>query len=115
MTTRSYDQRQETISPFIQGLGDGRIPDELLAVLIATSLVLVAVTSVLDTQHRRWHVALMAAVTLLVALNLAMVISLSRPYDGAATVSTAPLRPALRRIRLRTRADSSVKANGLTR
>lgn len=31
MTTRSYDQRQETISPFIQGLGDGRIPDELLA------------------------------------------------------------------------------------
>jgi len=78
--------RRERISSSSSG-----IPDELLAVLVATSIVLVAVTSVLDTQHRRWHVALMAAVTLLVALNLAMVLSLARPYDGAATVSTAPL------------------------
>ena len=78
--------RRERISSSSSGL-----PDELLIVVIATSLVLVAVTSVLDTQHRRWHVALMAAVTLLVALNLALILTLARPYDGAAEISTAPL------------------------
>jgi NAD(P)-dependent dehydrogenase (short-subunit alcohol dehydrogenase family) len=78
--------RRERISSSSSGL-----PEELLIVVIATILVLVAVTSVLDTQHRRWHVALMAAVTLLVALNLALVLTLARPYDGAAEVSTAPL------------------------
>jgi hypothetical protein len=77
--------RRARISSSASGL-----PDELLAVVIATSIVLLAVTSVLDTQHRRWHVALMAALTLLVAMNLALVVSLSRPYDGAAQVSTAP-------------------------
>jgi hypothetical protein len=69
----------------------GGVPDELLVVVIATSIVLIAVTSVLDTQHRRWHAVLMGAVALLVALNLALILSLSRPYDGAASVSTAPL------------------------
>lgn len=78
--------RRERISSSSTGL-----PDELLWVVIATSVVLVAVVSVLDTQHRRWHVALMGAVTLLVALNLALILTLARPYDGAAEVSTAPL------------------------
>ena len=46
----------------------------------------------LDTQHRRWHLILTTALTILVALNLALVISLDRPFAGAATVSDAPLR-----------------------
>jgi len=71
------------------------LPDVLLAVIIATSIVLVAITSVLDTQHRRWHVVLMGAVTLLVALNLALILTLARPFDGAATVNASPLRDGI--------------------
>jgi Protein of unknown function (DUF4239) len=68
------------------------LPDLLLIVIVATSLALVAVASVLDTQHRRWHLILTTALTILVALNLALVISLNRPFDGAAAISDAPLR-----------------------
>ena len=68
------------------------LPELLLVVIIATSLALVAVASVLDTQHRRWHLILTTALTILVALNLALVITLNRPFDGAATISDAPLR-----------------------
>ena len=71
------------------------LPDVLLAVIIATSIVLVAIMSVLDTQHRRWHVILMGAVTLLVALNLALILTLARPFDGAASVNDAPLRAGI--------------------
>jgi len=68
------------------------IPDLLLVVILVTSLALVGVASVLDTQHRRWHLVLTTALTILVGLNLALVISLSQPFDGAATVSDAPFR-----------------------
>lgn len=68
------------------------LPNLLLVVILATSIALVAVASVLDTQHRRWHLILTTALTILVALNLALVVSLDRPFDGAAKVSDAPLR-----------------------
>jgi len=68
------------------------IPSLLLVVILVTSLALVGVASVLDTKHRRWHLILTTALTILVSLNLALVITLSRPFDGAATVSDAPLR-----------------------
>jgi cytochrome bd-type quinol oxidase subunit 2 len=68
------------------------LPQLLLVVILATSLALVAVASVLDTQHRRWHLILTTALTILVALNLALVITLNRPFDGAAKISDTPLR-----------------------
>ena len=68
------------------------IPDLLLLVILATSLALIGVASVLDTQHRRWHLVLTTALTILVGLNLALVISLSRPFDGAAAIDDAPFR-----------------------
>ncbi len=68
------------------------IPDLLLVVILVTSLALVAVASVLDTQHRRWHLVLTTALTILVSLNLALIVTLNRPFDGAATISDAPLR-----------------------
>jgi len=71
------------------------LPDVLLVVILLTSVVLVALMSVLDTQHRRWHAVLITAVTLLVALNLALVFALDRPYDGAAKVSDTPLREGI--------------------
>jgi uncharacterized protein (DUF983 family) len=68
------------------------LPDLLLIVILVTSLALIAVASALDTQHRRWHLVLTTALTILVALNLTLILTLSRPFDGAATVSDAPLR-----------------------
>jgi len=68
------------------------VPTVLILVIAVSSLVLIGIASVLDTQHRRWHIALTAAVTAVVVLNLGLVVSLARPFDGAASVSDAPLR-----------------------
>jgi hypothetical protein len=68
------------------------LPGLLLVVVLVTSFALVAVASVLDTQHRRWHLILTTSLTILVSLNLALIITLNRPFDGAATISDAPLR-----------------------
>jgi len=68
------------------------LPDLLLIVILVTSLALIAVASALDTQHRRWHLVLTTALVILVALNLTLILTLSRPFDGAATVSDSPLR-----------------------
>jgi hypothetical protein len=68
------------------------LPDLLLVVILVTSLALVAAVSALDTRHRGWHTVITVALTFIVALNLALVVSLDRPFDGAATVSDAPLR-----------------------
>jgi len=68
------------------------LPDLLLVVILVTSLALVAVASALDTQHRRWHLVLTTALTILVALNLTLILTLSRPFDGAAAIDDAPLR-----------------------
>jgi uncharacterized membrane protein len=68
------------------------LPPLLLIVVAITSLALIAAVSALDTQHRRWHTIFTVGLTFIVALNLALVVSLDRPFDGAAKVSDAPLR-----------------------
>ena len=78
-----HDRINAASSPF---------PDLLLIVILVTSLALIAAASALDTQHRRWHLVLTTALTILVALNLTLILTLSRPFDGAATVSDSPLR-----------------------
>lgn len=67
----------------------------MLVVIVATSLVMIAIASVLDTRHRRWHTVLTASVTLVVALNLTLIFALDQPYRGAARVSDAPLRDGI--------------------
>lgn len=71
------------------------VPELLLVVIFIMSLGLVAAVSVLDTQHKRWHAVLTVGVTVLVALNLALVVALGRPFRGAAAVSDAPFREGL--------------------
>ncbi len=68
------------------------LPNLLLIVISITSLGLIAAVSALDTQHRGWHMVITVALTFIVALNLTLVISLDRPFDGAAKVSDSPLR-----------------------
>jgi Protein of unknown function (DUF4239) len=71
------------------------LPNVLLFVILVTSIALVGVASVLDTQHRRWHLILTTVLTILVSLNFALIITLSRPFDGAAAVDDAPLREGI--------------------
>jgi Protein of unknown function (DUF4239) len=71
------------------------LPDLLLVVIVVTSLALIAAVSALDTQHRRWHIVITLALTLIVSLNLALILTLDRPFDGSAQVSDAPLREGL--------------------
>jgi hypothetical protein len=71
------------------------VPGLLITVIVASSVVLVAVASCLDTQHRRWHFVLTGAVTVVVALNLTVIFALDQPYRGAATVSDGPLRDGI--------------------
>jgi len=78
-----------------------RLPDLLLVVIFVTGLALVAAASVLDTQHRRWHLVLTTALTLLVSLNLALILSIDRPFDGSAKISDAALREGIPAAALR--------------
>lgn len=71
------------------------IPDLLLVAVSLMSLTLIAAVSALDTKHRRWHIAITTALALIVAINLWLVVTLDRPFDGAATVSDAPLREGI--------------------
>jgi uncharacterized membrane protein len=79
------------------------VPDLLLIVIFLMSISLVAAVSVLDTQHKRWHLVLTIGVSILVALNLALVVALDRPFEGAATVSDAPYREGFPSASLRCR------------
>ena len=71
------------------------LPDLLLIVIVITSIGLIAAVSGLDTQHRRWHIFITVALTMIVVLNLTLILNLDRPFDGAAKVSNAPLREAI--------------------
>jgi hypothetical protein len=71
------------------------IPDLLLAALLVTSLALLGAATALDTQHRRWHIAITTALCVIVALNFLLIVTLDRPFDGAATVKDAPLREGI--------------------
>jgi hypothetical protein len=68
------------------------LPNLLLVVIAVLSIALLATIAALDTKHRRWHYLITAIVGVIVALNLTLVISLDRPFAGAAQVSDEPYR-----------------------
>lgn len=71
------------------------IPDLLLAAVLLTSLALIGTVTALDTRHRRWHIAITTALCVIVALNFLLIVTLDRPFDGAAKVDDAPLREGI--------------------
>ena len=68
---------------------DQLTPHVVIAVI---SVALLATIAALDTKHRRWHYLITAIVGVIVALNLTLVISLDRPFAGAAKVSDSAYR-----------------------
>jgi len=68
-----------------------RVPFVLMGVILLAGLVLLTAVSLQDVRHGRVHVMVVIAVALFVALGQGLVVSLSRPYVGAAAVSTDAL------------------------
>src|SRR5262249_62097629 len=60
--------------------------------LAIMGLAVLVVSTLLDTQHRKAHVAILTALALLVSLTPALVVSLNFSFDGILPISDAPLR-----------------------
>ncbi len=69
-----------------------RVPFVMMIAIVLAGLVLLVAVGLQDVRHGRAHVLAVVAVALFVALGQTVVVSLSRPFAGAATVSDEPLR-----------------------
>ena len=68
------------------------VPWPLVFMLAIMGVAVLVVSTLLDTRHRKSHVAILTALALLVSLTLALVVSLNFPFDGILPISDAPLR-----------------------
>jgi uncharacterized membrane protein len=68
------------------------IPNTLIALLVVIGLVVMAVATLLDTQHRRSHLFMLSALALVIWLTIALVISLDYPFSGFIRVTDQPIR-----------------------
>jgi hypothetical protein len=68
------------------------IPATLLVLLFVIGITVMAVATLLDTQHRRSHLFILSALALVIWLTLALVVSLDYPFSGIIRVTDAPLR-----------------------
>lgn len=73
-----------------------RMPTALFVVILLSGLILVVVASLQGVKHERAHYVTVIGAAVFVALGQGLVINLSRPFAGAATVSDAPLREGVR-------------------
>lgn len=68
------------------------IPGPLLLLLVVIGLVVMAVATLLDTQHRRSHLFILSALALVIWLTIALVVSLDYPFSGLIRVTDEPIR-----------------------
>jgi uncharacterized membrane protein len=68
------------------------IPGPLFFLVGIVSVFVLAVATLLNTRERGTHVALLAVLAIVTALNLALIIALEHPFSGAIAVSDQPLR-----------------------
>lgn len=69
-----------------------RVPFILMIAIVLAGAVLLVAVSLQDVRHGRGHLMAVLAVALFIGLGQSLVVSLSRPFAGAAGVSAAPLR-----------------------
>ena len=60
--------------------------------VVVISLFVLGVATLLNTRERRAHVALLAVLAIVTALNLALIVALEHPFSGSISVSDEPLR-----------------------
>jgi len=68
------------------------IPTELFWLLVLIGLTVMAVATLLDTQHRRSHLFILSALALVIWLTLALVVTLDYPFQGIIRVTDTPIR-----------------------
>jgi Protein of unknown function (DUF4239) len=90
-TLDQLDGVVETRARLVNASGE-TVPWPLVFMLAIMGLAVLVVSTLLDTQHRKAHVAILTALALLVSLTLALVVSLNFPFDGILPISDAPLR-----------------------
>jgi hypothetical protein len=81
----------ETRARLVNASGE-TVPWPLVFLLAIMGFSVIAVSTVLDTQHRAAHLLILTALALLVSLTLALVVSLNYPFDGILPISDEPLR-----------------------
>jgi hypothetical protein len=67
------------------------IPAPLLLLLVVIGLVVMAVATLLDTQHRGSHLFMLSALAMVIWFTLALVVSLDYPFSGLIRVSDTPI------------------------
>jgi hypothetical protein len=90
-TLDQLDGVVETRARLVNASGE-TVPWPLVFMLAIMGFAVIVVSTLLDTQHRKAHVAILTALALLVSLTLALVVSLNYPFDGILPISDAPLR-----------------------
>jgi uncharacterized protein DUF4239 len=89
-TVRALDSIVATRSQLLDS-ARATIPNTLIALLVVIGLVVMAVATLLDTQHRRSHLFMLSALALVIWLTIALVISLDYPFSGLIRVTDAPI------------------------
>lgn len=90
-TLDQLDGVVETRARLVNAAGE-TVPWPLVFMLAIMGFAVLVVSTLLDTQHRKAHVAILTSLALLVSLTLALVVSLNFPFDGILPISDAPLR-----------------------
>jgi hypothetical protein len=72
------------------------VPNELVWLLGLIGVTVMAVATMLDTQHRRSHLFILSALALVIWLTLALVVSLDYPFEGIIRVDDTPVQDFIR-------------------
>jgi Protein of unknown function (DUF4239) len=67
------------------------IPSSLFFILAVLAVAVLAVGTMLDTQHRRSHLLILGALALGVSMTLALVAALDYPFGGFIHIDTTPI------------------------
>lgn len=68
------------------------IPGPLFFLVVVISFAVLGVETLLKTRERGTHVALLAVLAIVTALNLALIAALEHPFSGSIAVGDQPLR-----------------------
>ncbi len=67
------------------------IPGPLFFLVVVISFAVLGVATLLNTRERGTHVALLAVLAIVTALNLALIVALEHPFCGSIAVGDQPL------------------------
>jgi hypothetical protein len=67
------------------------IPASLFFILAVLAVAVLAVGTIMDTQHRRSHLLILAALALGLSMTLALVAALDYPFRGFIHIDTSPI------------------------